>query len=161
MTISAGAEVADQHVLAHVGGEQLLVGDPVERPDEREHRQPEPEREQRHTVPAGEIGPPAAAEAHDGLQEEQTREHGCDDRCHGPDCAWKPMVVIRSPRASVCEVAASAAAPYSERGRRAPADLPRVRRDDGAGGARRAGDDVRADDWICLECEETADPDGA
>ncbi len=44
--ISAGPRSADQHVLGHVRGEELLVGEVVERPDEREQRHAEAEREE-------------------------------------------------------------------------------------------------------------------
>ena len=49
--MSAGRDVGDQHVLEHVGGEQVAVAELVERRDERQHEDREPEREQRRAVP--------------------------------------------------------------------------------------------------------------
>ena len=67
-------EIADQDVLGHVRGEELLVGELVERPDQREERHAEPEREERDPIPAGEVGAAAATQPHDGLGEEERRE---------------------------------------------------------------------------------------
>jgi hypothetical protein len=76
------AEVADQDVLSHVRGEQLLVGDFVERPDEGEDRQAEAGGEEGDAIPAGSIGPPAAAQPHDSLSEEQGCDRTEDEREH-------------------------------------------------------------------------------
>ncbi len=72
------ADVADEDVLGHVRREELLVGEPVKRPDEREQRHADPEREQRDAIPAGEIGAPAAAKPHNALREEKRRDSGGD-----------------------------------------------------------------------------------
>ena len=77
---------------------------PVERPDEREERHPEPEREERDPIPAGEIGASATPQPHDGLQEQERRDSGRNDRSHAVDCASdRPGYRLRNdePRASV------------------------------------------------------------
>ena len=76
------AEIADQDVLCHVRREELVVGNPVERPHESEDRHRQPGGEERDAIPAGEIGAPAPAQPHDRLGEEQRRDRGEDDRNH-------------------------------------------------------------------------------
>ncbi len=82
-----GPEVTDQDVLAHVGGEEVVVRDPVERSHEREDGDGEAGREQRDAVPAGEVGAAPASQPDDGLGEEERCERGDDHRSHGLDCA--------------------------------------------------------------------------
>ena len=67
-----GAEIPDQHVLPHVGREELVVRRAVERPDEREQRDGEPEREERGAGPTtARSGAPAAAQPQPALGEER------------------------------------------------------------------------------------------
>jgi hypothetical protein len=61
-------------VLEHVHREVVLLGDAVERADERCERDGEPEAEQQCAVPAGEVGPAAATEADRRLGEKQRPE---------------------------------------------------------------------------------------
>jgi hypothetical protein len=67
--------------------EQLVVGEPVERPDDGKQAHGEPGREERDPVPAREVGPAAPAQPHDGLGEEKSRDCGGDHRNHEFDCA--------------------------------------------------------------------------
>ena len=61
--------VADQHMLEHVGREQLLVAEPVERRDERQHEQREPGAEQQRAAPGRVVGPPLT-QSNEGLGEQ-------------------------------------------------------------------------------------------
>jgi hypothetical protein len=54
--------------------EVVLLGDAVERADERRERDCEPEAEQQCAVPPGEVGPAATTEADRRLGEEQRPE---------------------------------------------------------------------------------------
>jgi hypothetical protein len=62
-------------VLEHVHRE-VRVRPLVHRADEREDRGREAEREERESVPAGEIGAPASAETPRAVQEEERRDCG-------------------------------------------------------------------------------------
>jgi hypothetical protein len=62
-------------VLEHVHP-QVGVRKPVDRADERDDGDREPEREERGAVPAGEVGAAAAAQADDALPEEKRSEPG-------------------------------------------------------------------------------------
>ena len=77
------AEVADQDVLRHVRREELVVGDPVERPHEGEERYAEAGSEQRDAIPPGEIRAPASAQPHHGLGKQKRGDYGGENRNHG------------------------------------------------------------------------------
>jgi hypothetical protein len=59
-----------------VGGEQLLVREPVEWADECEQREREAEPEERGAIPSGDVGAASAAEAPRRLCEQQSGEAG-------------------------------------------------------------------------------------
>jgi len=58
-------------VLEHVNRQVVVLGDAVERADEGDDRQPEPEAEEREPIPPGEIGSAATAEAERALCEQE------------------------------------------------------------------------------------------
>ena len=70
-------------MLTHVGREQLVVGEPVERPDDREQAHAEPGGEQRDTIPTGLVRAAAPAQPDDRLSEEERRDSREDNREHG------------------------------------------------------------------------------
>jgi len=74
-------------VLAHVRGEELVVGETVERSHDGGDAQAEPRGEERDSVPAGEIRTVAAAEPGHRLEEEDGGDRGGDYRNHADDCA--------------------------------------------------------------------------
>jgi hypothetical protein len=61
-------------VLKHVHREVVVLGDAVERADERDEREREPEAEEECTVPTGEIRTAAPTEAQRRLREEERSE---------------------------------------------------------------------------------------
>jgi len=76
------AEVADEDVLAHVRGEELVVGDAVERADEREDAHAEPGGEESDPVPAGELRAAATTQPRHRLCEQQRSDDGGKERNH-------------------------------------------------------------------------------
>ena len=89
VTISAGARSPIRTCWVMWAEEQLLVGEVVERPDQREERHAEPGPEEHDAIPAGEVGTATPAQPHDRLEEEERRDGGAgmSSRNHASDCA--------------------------------------------------------------------------
>ena len=90
--------VGDQHVLEHVGREQVAVCELVERRDERDDDQREPDREEDGPRPRGVVLAPTAAQTDEAAGEAKSGNRGerRDDRLEQPRLEEAGRVHVRS-----------------------------------------------------------------